>query len=280
MKKKALEDTWWQEIDIDSRTNLLPTLNTPPLAVVKQLRLVLPIQQIEEWDGYRNWAAKNKLTNLAAPIKDSCWGEALAKITSPNFNEISSGTIPIQGRATSLDFQEYELLWATKNNPSTWFRINRSNMKVINGLLGVWNTSNLPNGDYIIKLLVNDKKLNFVEFITPISINSLQTQVSIDMPRLDFNIANEGIIVKNEMQVTAIKSTELSYQIFLGEGVAPVDWKNLSAEIIERNNLIEIKWNTKQVADGIYRIKIESIHPQLGSISSSAIIHVDNYPWQ
>ncbi|MFB0900433.1 MAG: transglycosylase domain-containing protein [Dehalococcoidia bacterium] len=279
-EKKALEDTWWQEIDIDSRTNLLPTFNTPPLAVVKQLRLVLPIQQIEEWDGYRNWAAKNKLTNLAAPIKDSYWGEALAKITSPNFNEISSGTIPIQGRATSLDFQEYELLWATKNNPSTWFRINRSNMKVSNGLLGVWNTTNLPNGDYIIKLLVNDKKLNFVEFITPISINSLQTQVSIDMPRLDFNIANEGIIVKNEMQVTAIKSTELSYQIFLGEGVAPVDWKNLSAEIIERNNLIEIKWNTKQVADGIYRIKIESIHPQLGSISSSAIIHVDNYPWQ
>ena len=48
-----LKDTWWQEIEIDKRTGLLPTFDTPLTMRTKELRLTLPLKEIDEWDGYR-----------------------------------------------------------------------------------------------------------------------------------------------------------------------------------------------------------------------------------
>ncbi len=274
-----LKDTWWQEIEIDKRTGLLPTFDTPLTMRTKELRLTLPLKEIDEWDGYRNWAAKNRLTNLAAPVKDGYWSEALSKITSPSYNQTISGSIAIEGRATSPDFLGYELLWQPVNQPQTWFMMKQSDQKVLNGLLGIWNSSSLPQGEYRIKLLVNDKNFNFIEYEIEVSLENNNFE-EIKFPQIGFNIPPEGIIAKDDLEIQAFNNSDFSYNILLGSGVAPTEWLNLSANIVERGNVIEIKWNTKQVKDGIYRIKIESNHPTLGGFNGSSLIHVDNYPWQ
>ena len=274
-----LKDTWWQEIEIDKRTGLLPTFDTPLTMRTKELRLTLPLKEIDEWDGYRNWAAKNRLTNLAAPVKDGYWSEALSKITSPSYNQTISGSIAIEGRATSPDFLGYELLWQPVNQPQTWFMMKQSDQKVLNGLLGIWNSSSLPQGEYRIKLLVNDKNFNFIDYEIEVSLENNNFE-EIKFPQIGFNIPPEGIIAKDDLEIQAFNNSDFSYNILLGSGVAPTEWLNLSANIVERGNVIEIKWNTKQVKDGIYRIKIESNHPTLGGFNGSSLIHVDNYPWQ
>ena len=274
-----LKDTWWQEIEIDKRTGLLPTFDTPLTMRTKELRLTLPLKEIDEWDGYRNWAAKNRLTDLAAPVKDGYWSEALSKITSPSYNQAISGSIAIEGRATSPDFLGYELLWQPVNQPQTWFMMKQSDQKVLNGLLGIWNSSSLPQGEYRIKLLVNDKNFNFIEYEIEVSLENNNFE-EIKFPQIGFNISPEGIIAKDDLEIQAFNNSDFSYNILLGSGVAPTEWLNLSANIVERGNVIDIKWNTKQVKDGIYRIKIESNHPTLGGFNGSSLIHVDNYPWQ
>ena len=274
-----LKDTWWQEIEIDKRTGLLPTFDTPLTMRTKELRLTLPLKEIDEWDGYRNWAAKNRLTDLAAPVKDGYWSEALSKITSPSYNQAISGSIAIEGRATSPDFLGYELLWQPVNQPQTWFMMKQSDQKVLNGLLGIWNSSSLPQGEYRIKLLVNDKNFNFIEYEIEVSLENNNFE-EIKFPQIGFNISPEGIIAKDDLEIQAFNNSDFSYNILLGSGVAPTEWLNLSANIVERGKVIDIKWNTKQVKDGIYRIKIESNHPTLGGFNGSSLIHVDNYPWQ
>ena len=274
-----LKDTWWQEIEIDKRTGLLPTFDTPLTMRTKELRLTLPLKEIDEWVGYRNWAAKNRLTNLAAPVKDGYWSEALSKITSPSYNQAISGSIAIEGRATSPDFLGYELLWQPVNQPQTWFMMKQSDQKVLNGLLGIWNSSSLPQGEYRIKLLVNDKNFNFIDYEIEVSLENNNFE-EIKFPQIGFNISPEGIIAKDDLEIQAFNNSDFSYNILLGSGVAPTEWLNLSANIVERGNVIDIKWNTKQVKDGIYRIKIESNHPTLGGFNGSSLIHVDNYPWQ
>ncbi len=278
-EEDELKDTWWQEIEIDKQTGLLPTFDTPLSMRTKELRLTLPLKEIDEWDGYRNWAAKNRLTDLAAPVKDGYWSEALSKITSPSYNQAISGSIAIEGRATSPDFLGYELLWQPINKPQTWFMMKKSDKKVLNGLLGIWNSNNLPQGEYRIKLLVNDKNFNFIEYEIQVSLENNNFE-EIKFPQIGFNIPSEGIIAKDDLEIQAFNNSEFSYNILLGSGVAPTEWLNLSANIVKRGNVIDIKWNTKQVKDGIYRIRIESNHPSLGEFNGSSLIHVDNYPWQ
>ena len=278
-EEDELKDTWWQEIEIDKQTGLLPTFDTPLSMRTKELRLTLPLKEIDEWDGYRNWAAKNRLTNLAAPVKDGYWSEALSKITSPRYNQSISGSIAIEGRATSPDFLGYELLWQPINKPETWFTMKKNNKKVLNGLLGIWNSNNLPKGDYRIQLLVNDKNFNFIKYEIVVSLDNNNFEET-QFPQIGFNIPPEGIIAKNDLEIQAFNNSGFSYNILLGFGVAPTEWLNLTADIVERGNVIDIKWNTKQVKDGVYRIRIESNHPQLGEFHSSSLIHVDNYPWQ
>tara|TARA_Y100001970_G_scaffold104847_1_gene131245 strand:+ start:3972 stop:6971 length:3000 start_codon:yes stop_codon:yes gene_type:complete len=278
-EEDELKDTWWQEIEIDKQTGLLPTFDTPLSMRTKELRLTLPLKEIDEWDGYRNWAAKNRLTNLAAPVKDGYWSEALSKITSPKYNQSISGSIAIEGRATSPDFLGYELLWQPINKPETWFTMKKNNKKVLNGLLGIWNSNNLPEGDYRIQLLVNDKNFNFIKYEIVVSLDNNNFEET-QFPQIGFNIPPEGIIAKNDLEIQAFNNSGFSYNILLGFGVAPTEWLNLTADIVERGNVIDIKWNTKQVKDGVYRIRIESNHPQLGEFHSSSLIHVDNYPWQ
>lgn len=93
----------------------------------------------------------------AAPLtQDAVWS-----VTYPQEGSTVSGVVDIQGTATHPAFVSYGILYASgdqvtgsttwrHDDPIIW---NNQNM-VVNGTLGTWDTTPLPNGKYVLALVV------------------------------------------------------------------------------------------------------------------------------
>jgi hypothetical protein len=111
---------------------------------------------------------------LAAPVQQ----ENVLNITSPTEGAVLSGEVAIQGTATHPNFNSYGVLYAPgaevtgstdwqQTDPIAW---NQETM-VVNGVLGTWDTTQVPNGTYVLALVMwevgsNDPQAYFVNNIT------------------------------------------------------------------------------------------------------------------
>ncbi len=93
----------------------------------------------------------------AAPLSQ----ESMWVITYPPEGSVVSGLVPIQGTATHPNFRSYAVLYAPgdrvtgatvwdQQNPIAW----GITTMVVNGTLGTWDTTRLPNGKYVLALAV------------------------------------------------------------------------------------------------------------------------------
>ncbi len=82
--------------------------------------------------------------------------QGLAVVTSPLEGAGAAGLLPISGTATHPQFERYELSFAYSPNPTdTWFPIApRGTAPVVNELLGRWDTSQISDGIYTLRLRV------------------------------------------------------------------------------------------------------------------------------
>jgi len=81
--------------------------------------------------------------------------EGQAAITSPIAGEILFGEVQLAGSATHPEFRRYQLEFATADQPDEWFPVQEPvSQQVTAGILGVWNTTGLPDGVYWIRLRV------------------------------------------------------------------------------------------------------------------------------
>jgi len=89
---------------------------------------------------------------------------SLARLTSPGQNAVVSGTVQIMGTADLPNFDYYKIEYAPAGSPTEWALITdlrRSTVK--DGLLDSWNTTNFPNGPYLLRLMVVDNTGNYPE---------------------------------------------------------------------------------------------------------------------
>lgn len=94
---------------------------------------------------------------LAAPAsQDAVW-----VITSPAEGSVISGVVTIQGTATHPNFASYGILYAAGSHVAadTGWRMDDPiawdvKSMVVNGVLGTWDTTTVPNGQYILALVV------------------------------------------------------------------------------------------------------------------------------
>jgi hypothetical protein len=74
-------------------------------------------------------------------------------ISSPRKGEVLSGIVPIEGSADDPEFKKYELTFSyDMNSSTTWFPINTSKQNVNGGLLAEWDTNDITDGDYQIRV--------------------------------------------------------------------------------------------------------------------------------
>ncbi len=76
------------------------------------------------------------------------------QITQPSPGEAVSGLVTIYGTADHPAFVAYDLAFAYADNPTdTWFPLGEPvNLPVIDGRLGLWDTSQIADGDYMLRL--------------------------------------------------------------------------------------------------------------------------------
>ncbi len=78
-------------------------------------------------------------------------------ITSPKPGTEVSGVVDLQGTANTPNFGFYKYEVAPLNS-DTWATISAGRSVVINGQLGIWDTTTLTPGDYQLRLVVTDNQ--------------------------------------------------------------------------------------------------------------------------
>ncbi|MEA3494010.1 MAG: Ig-like domain-containing protein [Candidatus Margulisiibacteriota bacterium] len=90
-------------------------------------------------------------------------GALTGVITQPILNQTLTGLAEIRGTALDTNFESYQLEFSPNSMPYSWTELANSNTPVSNGILGVWNTADVQDGEYILRLTVNDKAGNSLQ---------------------------------------------------------------------------------------------------------------------
>lgn len=89
------------------------------------------------------------------------------QITSPRDRASVRGLVPIEGSATHPQFQKYEVHYGPEPNPNdSWAPISGSPfvVQVVQGRLGLWDTTIIPDGIYSLRLRVVRLDGNYDEY--------------------------------------------------------------------------------------------------------------------
>jgi hypothetical protein len=98
------------------------------------------------------------LLTVGALLPGTSWAQeqGVAVITSPLEGATLTGLVPITGSATHPQFQRYELAFGYSPNPTdTWFSLQGpATSQVVNEILGRWDTTQITDGLYALRLRV------------------------------------------------------------------------------------------------------------------------------
>jgi hypothetical protein len=104
---------------------------------------------------------------LAAPAMAPA-AQALGQISSPRDRASVRGQVPIEGSATHPQFQKYEIHYGPEPNPGNqWTPIGGSpfTVPVVQGRLGLWDTTIIPDGLYSLRLRIVRLDGNYDEYV-------------------------------------------------------------------------------------------------------------------
>jgi Tol biopolymer transport system component len=90
-------------------------------------------------------------------------GALTGVINQPILNQTVSGLVEIRGTALDTNLESYRIDYSPNAMPYFWVLIAQSNTPVNNGVLGAWNTASVSDGEYILRLIVNDKAGNSLQ---------------------------------------------------------------------------------------------------------------------
>jgi hypothetical protein len=105
------------------------------------------------------------LTGLSAADLEAAPPQQRAVITSPQDRDIVRGLLVIKGTAAHPDFWKYEVYFAPEPNPNDqWQLLGLYETQVTDGRLETWDTSQVPDGTYSLRLRVVRTDGNYDEY--------------------------------------------------------------------------------------------------------------------
>ncbi len=116
-----------------------------------------------------HWLAQLALWVVAAALvipTRSALAQDGVVIASPETGDGVTGLVEIRGTAVRQPFLRYELAFAYDPNPrGNWFAIGEpGTAPVVNGVLGQWDTTNVADGLYALRLRVYASERDFTEY--------------------------------------------------------------------------------------------------------------------
>jgi hypothetical protein len=86
-------------------------------------------------------------------------------ITSPRDRDVVRGLLVIKGTATHPNFWKYEIHYAPEPNPTDqWTLLGLHEVQVVDGRLETWDTTQVPDGTYSLRLRVVRQDGNYNEY--------------------------------------------------------------------------------------------------------------------
>ncbi|MDP9238238.1 MAG: penicillin-binding protein [Chloroflexota bacterium] len=164
------DDDWWKRVRVDIRDGLIATELTPPQFVQERYGLAIPSDVPEFARGQAlEWA--RYLSAGTAPTQKST-GDPSVSIIKPKSGDKVKGKVAITGKADSPDFTAYRIEFGAGNPPLEWTMIARTETMQPGGGLGFWDTTDLPDGLYTLRVVVEDKVLGELSTFVVVSIGS------------------------------------------------------------------------------------------------------------
>jgi hypothetical protein len=107
------------------------------------------------------------LVVLGAPAAEMSHAQPLGQISSPRDRATVRGLVPVEGSATHTQFQKYEIHYGPEPNPGNqWTPIAGSpfTVPVVQGRLGLWDTTIIADGLYSLRLRIVRLDGNYDEY--------------------------------------------------------------------------------------------------------------------
>ena len=275
----AMLDTWWQPVLIDTRTGLAAGADTPSAFIVEEVRLVLPAEEIEEWEDLPGWAAGQGIAGMLAPPAASDAAAAQVAVTSPLPAQTVSGTLAIRGHADSPDFERVILEWGRGTSPDVWVRLGASDRPQPDGLLDRWDTTTVPNGSYTVRLVVQDGTLGLLRYVVPLTIdNGEEGAESDEAPWAAISWPRADQVVSGSFVVTGsvITGDLLDARLHVGRGGVPSSWTELGRITQGQVSAAVGRWDTTEYDDGTYTLRLTVRDRQLGLTEVRTTVTVRN----
>ena len=205
------------------------------------------------WDIYSGWGR----LNLYQAINNAPALGAL--ISSPQTNQIISGTVNVVGLADGDDFTRYVLEYGQGAVPSSWTEIITSSTPVTDGLLSSWNTAGL-NGRYTLRLRVGETNISYVSVFLANDINAV-----FDSPRI-----NDTVTSWTNIYGSAVCPGFNRYSLEYGAGLTPGSWSVIDESTVPVDNGKLAYWDVNSLADGWYTLSL-SVYSDAGLEDSTAM---------
>ncbi len=276
---EELQDTWWQEVEIDSRTGLRATEDTPPAFIRREVRLVLPDEEIEEWDNIEEWARGYGVLHLLAPTLDSAAGANLLQVSSPVAGKRLSGSVAVIGRAASPTFERYVVEWGRGTNPSAWVAFAASVQAIEGGVLARWDTTQLPDGAYTLRVRLEDSELGRWRYAVPVVIANGEAASNGNAPpvaRITRPITDQVIGGNAPIDGFASSGRFEELRLDVGAGTEPASWTEIHRSEEPATSGAIAYWDTTGYDNGLYTIRLTVSDGQFGNAVATVRVRVDN----
>jgi subtilisin family serine protease len=182
------------------------------------------------WDKYSGHGRIDAFQALqAGPV-------CVAVIDQPRQNYIVREGADIEGQAYGENFANYKLEYGESRDPDTWVTIATSSSAVMNGGLARWDTALLEDGEYTLRLTVEDINTRTYEFRCSVILE----RASISSPEPGSSFGGGETI---PIQGTATGSNMQSYTIEYGAGEYPTQWST--------DGITLVNGGTSEIIDGI-----------------------------
>lgn len=123
---------------------------TPALTPTPRRRIVSPVQH----------TPTPPVTSTPQVVPPSC-PDPGAQLTIPGVNQVLQGPVQVQGTAQIEDFDYYKFEFRAAGSETEWAFLQRHDQPVVGGVLGTWDVSVLPNGEYDFQLVVVRRDGNY-----------------------------------------------------------------------------------------------------------------------
>jgi subtilisin family serine protease len=194
-----------------------------------------------------------------------------AGISSPAQSQIVSGpALDILGTVSGTGFVDYTVKYAAAGE-ATWNLITTATTPVSNGLLASWDTSALPDGDYLIKLTVTDTLGRNITDVVGVTVDGYETIISFPT-----QLVSQGNI---DIVGSAETKNDIPFESYLlewGTGSAPTSFSTTGITMVNNgqqsvNSGKLASWDTTGLVDGqTYTLRL-TVRSTLGGQSQASV---------